>query len=103
MTAPVTYSFRAELWLWEARRQDSWTFVSLPQEVADEIRAQAPPAAGFGSVPVLVRIGATTWRTSVFPDVARGTYVLPVKKAVRRAEGLAEGDVAEVHLAARGP
>jgi hypothetical protein len=101
MTAPSV--FRAPLWLWEARRQDSWTFVSLPPELADELRAQAPPGAGFGAVPVEVRIGGSTWRTSVFPDAGRGTYVLPVKKAVRRAEGLAEGDVAEVHLAPRGP
>ncbi|GAA4684388.1 DUF1905 domain-containing protein [Pseudonocardia yuanmonensis] len=98
MTAPVIHSFRAELWLWDARRQDSWIFVSLPPEVAEEIREQAPPAAGFGSVRVVARIGATTWRTSIFPDAARDTFVLPVKKAVRRAEGLAEGDVAPVQL-----
>lgn len=103
MTAPRSYAFRTELWLWEARRQDSWTFVSLPPEIAEEIREQAPPAAGFGSVPVAVRLGATSWRTSIFPDSARGTYVLPVKKAVRRAEGLAEGTVAAVELEVRDP
>ena len=36
---------------------------------------------------VEVTLGTSTWRTSVFPDKARG-YVLPVKSAVRRREGL---------------
>jgi hypothetical protein len=43
-----------------------------------------------------VSIGTSTWRTSVFPDGARGVYVLPVKRAVRRAQGLEAGDVASV-------
>ena len=34
----------------------------------------------------------------MFPDSTRGAYVLPVKKAVRRAEGLDEGDPADVVL-----
>jgi hypothetical protein len=34
----------------------------------------------------------------VFPDSTAGTYVLPVKKAVRTAEGLAVGDTAHVRL-----
>jgi Domain of unknown function (DUF1905) len=37
-----------------------------------------------------------TWRTSIFPDSARKAYVLPVKRAVRTAEGLAAGDTAAV-------
>ena len=53
---------------------------------------------GFGSVRVRATVGATSWTTSVFPDAARGAYVLPVKKAVRRAEGLDEGDPADVVL-----
>jgi hypothetical protein len=43
-------------------------------------------------------IGSTTWSTSIFPDSTRGAYVLPVKKAVRRAEDLEEGDDAVVLL-----
>jgi hypothetical protein len=31
---------------------------------------------------------------SIFPDSASGCYVLPVKRAARRAEGLDAGDVA---------
>ena len=68
-------------------------------ELEGEVRArrvEPGPREGFGSVRVEARIGATTWRTSVFPD-KRG-YVLPVKKAVRRAESLEVGDPARVTL-----
>ncbi|MFB9928527.1 DUF1905 domain-containing protein [Amycolatopsis halotolerans] len=87
--------FDAELWIWDARRTDTWTFVSLPGDVSDEIRELGGPRRGFGSMRVLVRVGATTWRTSIFPDSERG-YVLPVKRAVRKAESLDPGDIAQV-------
>ncbi|GEA88542.1 DUF1905 domain-containing protein [Cellulomonas cellasea] len=94
----MTYEFDAELWLWQAR-SDSWTFVSLPPDVADEVLDVAGGRSrGFGSLRVQVTVGATTWRTSIFPDSGRKTYVLPVKKAVRTAEGLSAGATARVHL-----
>ena len=95
----MKFAFDAELWIWDARRDDSWTFLSLPADASDEIRDLAEagaPRRGFGSVPVRVSIGGSTWQTSVFPDGARGVYVLPIKRAVRRAEGIEAGDVAGV-------
>jgi Domain of unknown function (DUF1905) len=90
----VEFVFDAELWIWEARRDDSWTFVSLPAAVSEEIRELTAGARrGFGAVRVRVRVGATTWRTSVFPDKSSGCYVLPVKRAVRKAESVEVGDV----------
>src|SRR5689334_127570 len=78
--------FDAELWLWDARRADTWTFVSLPADVSEEIRdLSAGPRRGFGSVRVRVSVGGSTWRTSIFPDSAGGGYVLPIKAAVRKA------------------
>ncbi len=94
----MKYEVDAELWLWDSRQQDSWTFASIPAEVSDEIRdiAGGLQKRGFGSVRVRVTVGATTWQTSVFPDSKEGVYVLPFKKAVRTAEGLEAGD--PVHL-----
>ncbi len=89
--------FDAPLWLWEARKVDAWTFVSLPTTLADEVLDRVGDTArGFGSVRVEVTVGATTWRTSIFPST--DTYVLPVKKAVRRAEQLEVGDTVHVRL-----
>ncbi|MEC3914520.1 DUF1905 domain-containing protein [Nocardia sp. CDC160] len=92
-----TYSFTAELWEWEA--QAAWHFVSLPEGVADEIEERyGHSAAGFGSIKVKVSVGTSHWSTSIFPDGKRGTYVLPMKKAVRVAEGLTVGDPVEIEL-----
>ena len=89
--------FDAELWIWDARRNDSWTFVSLPADASDEIRDVAGGLGrGFGSVRVRVTLGGTSWTTSVFPDSTRGAYVLPIKRDVRRAEAVEAGDVATV-------
>jgi hypothetical protein len=94
---PSTYVFRAELWEWEGKA--AWHFFSLPEDVTDEIdERHADDAGGFGSVKVEVTIGSSTWQTSIFPDTKRGTFILPVKKAVRSAEDLADGTTAEVHL-----
>ena len=91
--------FEAELWIWDARQADRWTFVTLPADVSDEIRERSgEPRRGFGSVRVRVTVGATTWTTSIFPSSGGGAYVLPIKQAVRRAEALDAGDVATVRL-----
>lgn len=93
----VVVDFDAELWTWDARRTDSWVFVSLPVEASDEIRERADgPRRGFGSMRVRVTLGGSTWTTSIFPDSARGAYVLPIKRAVRKAEVLDAGDIATV-------
>lgn len=90
--------FDAVLWEWEASPgETSWVFVTVPEDETEEIRLRAGPPRGFGSVRVEVGIGASTWRTSVFPDKTRG-FVLPVKKAVRRAESLDVGSSARVRL-----
>lgn len=83
--------FEAPLWEWSARSA-SWTFVSVPESESDEILDRAAGfTRGFGSVRVEVTVGTTVWRTSVFPDSQHGSYVLPVKRAVREAEGLRVG------------
>jgi hypothetical protein len=92
----VVVVFDGELWIWDARRADTWTFVSLPTESSEEIRDLAGGARrGFGSLRVRVTVGGSTWKTSIFPDSAHG-YVLPIKRVVRTAEALDAGDVATV-------
>ncbi len=91
-------TFTAELWRWDARRSDTWTFVTVPPQDSDDLRIRSGPPSGFGSIRVNVRIGGSTWDTSVFPDKTSGCYVLPVKAAVRRAERVDVGDSVEVRL-----
>lgn len=89
--------FEGEIFRWSAREQD-WYFVALPQNLSAEIREIPRPQRGFGSVRVGVRVGLSTWRTSIFPDSTRGAYVLPLKRAVREAEGIGDEGVVTVEL-----
>ena len=98
-------TFTAELWRWTARKESAdpgaWCFVTLPVDLADEVRERAGEPRGFGSVRVRARVGSTTWDTSVFPDAGSGSFVLPVKKAVRTAAGVTEGDLLTVTVSVR--
>ncbi len=89
-------TFTAPLWRWTARQESAdpsaWCFVTLPPEVSEAVRDFAGEPRGFGSVPVTVATGTSRWDTSVFPDAASGCFVLPVKRAVRVAEQVEEGD-----------
>ncbi len=94
----MTYQFAAELYLWSARTEP-WVFVNLPEEVADEIEDAAPePRRGFGAVRVEVTVGASTWRTSIFPSKEAATFVLPIKKAILKAERLTVGETVDISL-----
>lgn len=96
--ATARFEFDGEVW--EHDGSASWFFVSLPEPIADEIEGTfGHRAKGFGSLRVEVTIGGTTWQTSIFPDTKRGTYVLPVKKTVRRAEELGHASAATIELA----
>ena len=94
--SPGTFRFTARLWIHDG---GSWYFATVPPVIAAAIDLlQAEERRGFGSRRVHVTIGATSWDTSIFPDAATTSYVLPVKKAVRTAERLGEGDDAEITI-----
>ncbi|TDP89828.1 uncharacterized protein DUF1905 [Leucobacter luti] len=93
--------FAATPYRWEARSQ-LWVFVDLPAPLAADIAEIPRPRAGFGAVRVEARIGVTRWRTSIFPSAAREPsgsdeetpepgYILPLKRAVREAQGIELG------------
>lgn len=97
MTRIGVIEFAAPLWRYPGA--DGWHFVSLPLEISADITdITAGTRRGFGSVRVAVTVGATSWRTSIFPDSKTGTYLLPVKRAIRMAEHLEDGDEVRAHL-----
>lgn len=94
----MVFRFRSELWLHSG--EAAWHFVTVPTEVGKEIsETTVGERRGFGSVKVRATIGSTTWPTSLFPDSDSGSFVLPVKKEVRRAEDLEDGDQVDVSVA----
>ena len=84
--------------LWEYQGEAPWVFITLPAEDAEELRERVPQRAGFGSVKVNAVIGESRWQTSVFPDKGSGSFLLPVKRAIREQEDLAPGDTTSVTL-----
>ena len=90
--------FDSEIFRWDARDDAAWYFTSVPAELSEEIREIPRPYRGFGSVRVRARVGGSEWATSIFPSSNEGTYVLPLKKKVRDAEGLVDGGPVTVRL-----
>ena len=86
--------FTASIYEWTARR--NWFFVDVPPEPSADIADQPRMPRGFDSVRVTATVGATTWNTSNFPG--GGTYALPLKAAVLKAEGIGLGDEITVDL-----
>lgn len=90
------------VWLWQgadgAPAKGAWYFLTIDGETAQAIRAGATRADAWGSVRIAATIGATTWRTSLFPSKQAGGWLLPLKATVRKAEKLAEGAVIEAVL-----
>jgi hypothetical protein len=88
--------FSGELWFWKGPAP--WHFVTVPDEQCGALEATSTLVTyGWGMIPVAARIGGTGWTTSLWPK--DGRYIVPVKAWVRRAEGLALGDVVTVGLA----
>jgi hypothetical protein len=81
--------FEAEVIPW--RGPAPFFFVAVPDVYAAELRAAAKAVSyGWGVAPVEARIGDVVFPTSLFPK--DGTYLLPLKAAVRRQAQITAGD-----------
>ncbi len=91
------FTFKAKVWLYPGKA--GWHFITLPVEDAEEIGALfSSRKSGFGSLPVKVTIGKTTWKTSIFPDKQSDSYVLPLKRDIRQAENINVDDMLNITL-----
>lgn len=98
-TGPVEVGFSGEVFEW--RGPAPFYYVAVPDDDSADIKEASPMLTyGWGVIPARVTIGDTVWETSLFPR--DGRYLVPLKDAVRRAEGIAEGDPVDVHLVLGG-
>lgn len=87
--------FTGEIWFWKGPAPHH--FITVPVDECRELEAVSTFVSyGWGMIPVTAQIAATGWKTSLFPK--DGRYIVPVKAAVRRAEGLEVGDAVTVRL-----
>ena len=94
----ISHAFRAEIWLYPGAKA-AWYFLTIPKKISASIKKDfGSKAKGWGSIPVEVTIGKTSWKTSVFPDRKQNAYILPLKTAVRKKEGITKGDHLPVRI-----
>lgn len=57
-----------------------WHFIGVDTKQSAELKEKyGKGRPGFGSIPISITIGKTTWQTSIFPDKRSGCYLLPLK------------------------
>lgn len=90
--------FTAEVIEW--RGPAPFYFLRTPPEESEWLTAiMREVTYGWGMVPVSGRIGGTDFTTSLWPR--QGSFYVPLKDAVRRAEQIDLGDRVTVALAIR--
>ena len=91
----MKFEFSGELWYW--RGPAPFHFITVPEDQCEEIKdVSSFVTYGWGMIPAKVGIGATEWKTALWPK--EGRYIVPIKDAVRLAEELELGDTAMVRL-----
>ncbi len=84
----------------EWRGPSPYYFLPVPEDDAADIREVAAMATyGWGVIPVEARINDTGFTTSLFPK--DGGYLLPLKDAVRKPQGIGAGDEVTVEMTIR--
>lgn len=87
--------FEGMIWFW--RGPAPWYFVTVPAEQGLALKAMSSSITyGWGVLPARVRIGATSWNTSLFPK--DGSYLVPLRASVRKAEKLELGEIVTIRL-----
>ncbi|MCL4869302.1 MAG: DUF1905 domain-containing protein [Anaerolineae bacterium] len=90
--------FNGKIWFWKGPAP--WYFVTVPEEQCRDLKdVSGFVTYGWGMIPVTARIGQTVWKTSLFPK--DGSYIVPIKATVRKAEKIEAGDNVTVYLEIR--
>lgn len=88
-------AFEAAIIEW--RGPAPFLFARVPDEHVGAIRyAAMTESYGWGVVPVVARVGNSEFATSLFPR--DGSYLLPIKVAVQKAERVGLGDKVMVRM-----
>lgn len=91
----MNLEFSGTIWYW--RGPAPWYFVTIPPGPGGNLKTISGLVTyGWGCIPVHVKIGRTVYYTALFPK--DGSYIVPIKAAVRRAENLDEGDEVTIRL-----
>ena len=90
-----TFKFKAQVWRWPG--DGGWHFVNLPKELGQKIKKIARPY-GAGFVRMKVGVRKSEWETALFPLKQSESYILLIKKSIRKKEGIWEDDWVSVTI-----
>ncbi|GMQ30853.1 DUF1905 domain-containing protein [Algoriphagus confluentis] len=83
MQGKIRYDFSAKVWI--SPGMGGWVFVSLPKELAQEIRQHlGSMEEGWGRMKATAQIGDVSWDTAIWFDKKHDTYLLPLKAEIRK-------------------
>lgn len=87
MEGKIIYEFVATIWQYSG--PNGWCFVSLPADIAHEIRENLKwQEEGWGRMKAIAKIGQSQWDTAIWFDKKQNTYLLPIKAEIRKNEKL---------------
>jgi putative endonuclease len=87
---PSKYIVLAKVWKWEGDM--AWFFINLDTVLSQKIRE----ARGRGMVKISAQIGKSSWNTSLLYHLEAKSYLIAIKKNIRRKEGIIEGNDVKV-------
>lgn len=91
----MEYEFESTVIEW--RGPAPFLYAPVPADISADIKQMANELSyGWGVIPVTVVIGRTEFTTSLFPR--HGVYLVPLKVAVRKPEGIELGDDVSISM-----
>ena len=83
--------------------KSTYYLASLPPKIGKAIRMMqaGQPRRGWGSVPVRLTIGGSSWNTSIFPESGSKSYLFLLNAKVRKDEAIKESSRIHVQLTLR--
>ncbi|MBT6254062.1 DUF1905 domain-containing protein [Candidatus Uhrbacteria bacterium] len=90
------FKTRAKLWVYPGKA--TWHFVTLNKAATKAVEKIKPvKRKGWGSIPINITVGSSTWKTSIFPG-KNGEYIIPIKAAIRKKEGLEKDSTVNMYI-----
>lgn len=97
MQGKIKYEFSVKIWQYTG--PNGWHFVSLPVDIALEIRQNLKwQEEGWGRMKALAQIKLSQWTTAIWFDKKQNTYLLPLKASIRKQENLKVDDDVKIFL-----
>lgn len=89
----MKFIVKNKVWVWPGPPAGGggWHFVYVDGENKKKID-KVGKKYGAGFVKVMAKIGKTQWQTALFPHKKEDCYLISIKQAVRKKEGIFVGD-----------